>query len=65
MAKLTKEQEYRALLCEVRTLLMTQIAVWQSSNILRPLAVAFTPITNRITAAISEPKADAQDGEAA
>ena len=58
MAKLTKEQEYRALLAQCHTILV-------SLNTFAPsLKHANQPLIDRVYAALSEPKADAQDGEA-
>ena len=57
MAKLTKEQEYRALLLEVQTAVSASTAF--GSTIPYPLWVVLA----KIQAALSEP--DAQDGEAA
>ena len=57
MAKLTKEQEYRALLLEVQTAVSASTAF--GSTIPYPLWVVLA----KIQAALSEP--DAQDGDVA
>lgn len=55
---MTKEQEYRALLVEC----LTSFRILEN---LHPVPDGICQVKiNRITAALSEPKADAQDGEA-
>ena len=51
---MTREAEYRALLLETHTFLMTQIMVWETSPTLRPLVYGFMPMANKIAAAIAE-----------